>query len=371
MAMAGGRSRVGFLILCVMMMICVGGSAYGEVCIPRKHAALFVFGASLFDTGNNNYINTSAISGINIFPYGQTFFKYPSGRFTDGRVIPDFIAEYARLPLPLPYLFPAYQTYTDGTNFASGGSGALVETHRGFVIDLKTQLANLRNVNRILRNRHGDAETNKLVSNSIYLFNVGTNDYTARVTENSSVLLSYSADEYVKIVVGNLTSVVQDIYKMGGRKFGFLGIAPLGCLPSLRARVNGTAGSCLEEANELAKQHNKELSLVLQNLERKLQGFKYSFTNYYDLVSQLMNFPSKYGFKEGMVACCGSGPYRGYSTCGGRMGVKYELCENPSDHVFFDPSHYSERAAQIIAHQMWSGNGNTTGPYNLRSLFQD
>jgi len=63
----------------------------GDVCQPKEHAALFVFGDSLFDVGNNNYINTTADNQANYSPYGETFFKYPTGRFSDGRVLPDFI----------------------------------------------------------------------------------------------------------------------------------------------------------------------------------------------------------------------------------------------------------------------------------------
>ncbi|CAK9149670.1 unnamed protein product [Ilex paraguariensis] len=57
----------------------------------NKHAALFIFGDSLFDPGNNNYINTTINFQANFWPYGESFFKYPTGRFCDGRLIPDFI----------------------------------------------------------------------------------------------------------------------------------------------------------------------------------------------------------------------------------------------------------------------------------------
>lgn len=60
-------------------------------CLPKKHGALFIFGDSLFDNGNNNYINTTIGNQANYPPYGQTFFRYPSGRFSDGRMIPDFV----------------------------------------------------------------------------------------------------------------------------------------------------------------------------------------------------------------------------------------------------------------------------------------
>ncbi|XP_054783202.1 GDSL esterase/lipase 1-like isoform X2 [Prosopis cineraria] len=360
----------GVLMLCAMIIFVGRGYSASEKCVARKQAALFVFGASLFDVGSNNYINTVRNARANFWPYGESFFKYPSGRFSNGRVIPDFIAEYADLPFTLPYAYPNYQQYTHGVNFASGGAGALVELHKGYVTDLKTQLENFKNVNRLLRKRHGDSETKNLVSNAIYLFNIGFNDYSARVLQNSSLLLSYTPEKYVSMVVGNLTRVVKEIHKIGGRKFGFLGMPPLGCVPSFRVHANGSEGSCLEEASTLAKLHNTELSEKLHKLERYLEGFKYSVTHYYDIFMELMNFPSKYGFKEGKVACCGSGPYRGYYTCGGRLGKKYEVCENSNDHVFFDSSHPTERANQIFAHQMWFGTSNSTVPYNLKTLFQ-
>lgn len=56
-----------------------------------NQAALFVFGDSVFDVGNNNYINTFRTAQANIWPYGQTTFKFPTGRNSDGRLIPDFI----------------------------------------------------------------------------------------------------------------------------------------------------------------------------------------------------------------------------------------------------------------------------------------
>lgn len=80
----------------------------------------------------------------------------------------------------------------------------------------------------------------------------------------------------------------------------------------------------------------------------------------------------KLGFKEGGVACCGSGPYGEYYSCGGKRAVKdYDLCENPSEYVFFDSVHTTDRAAQVISQFMWSGNQSIAGPYNLKTLFEE
>lgn len=85
-----------------------------------------------------------------------------------------------------------------------------------------------------------------------------------------------------------------------------------------------------------------------------------------------MLFINCQGFKEAMSACCGSGPYRGISSCGGKRGVtEYSLCENASEYLFFDSGHLTEKAYQQFAKQSWIGNpGRLAGSYNLKTLFE-
>ena len=51
--------------------------------------ALYVFGDSLFDSGNNNFLPT--LARANYFPYGLNFPGGVTGRFTNGRTVADFI----------------------------------------------------------------------------------------------------------------------------------------------------------------------------------------------------------------------------------------------------------------------------------------
>lgn len=55
---------------------------------------LSVFGDSILDNGNNNYIKTTTDYQSNWWPYGKSFFKYPTGRPSDGRLISDFIGTH-------------------------------------------------------------------------------------------------------------------------------------------------------------------------------------------------------------------------------------------------------------------------------------
>lgn len=78
------------------------------------------------------------------------------------------------------------------------------------------------------------------------------------------------------------------------------------------------------------------------------------------------------GFKEGKTACCGSGPYRGTMSCGGKRGVtEYQLCDNVTDYVFFDSGHATERVYQQVSKLWWSHTPDVTARYiNLKELFE-
>ncbi|KAL0302146.1 UNVERIFIED_CONTAM: GDSL esterase/lipase [Sesamum calycinum] len=61
-------------------------------------------------------------------PYGITFPRKPSGRFSDGRILTDYIASFLGIRSPFPYRqLKNLNTDTDtiqyGINFAHGGTG--------------------------------------------------------------------------------------------------------------------------------------------------------------------------------------------------------------------------------------------------------
>ncbi|KAH1211006.1 hypothetical protein AAZX31_15G246700 [Glycine max] len=368
--MAGSISLLEFsLVIFIQIMTHCHSSI--TTCLPEKHAALFILGDSLFDNGNNNYINTTTSYQANYPPYGETFFKYPSGRFSDGRMIPDAVAELAKLPILPPYLHPGNVEYVYGVNFASGGAGALRETSQGMVIDLKTQVSYLKNVKNLFSQRFGHAIAEEILSKSVYLFNIGANDYGSLLDPNStSVLLPVDHQGFVDIVIGNLTDAIKEIYNIGGKKFGFLNVPPIGCSPAIRILVNN-GSTCFEEFSAIARLHNNALSKRLHELEKQLKGFKYSVMDFYSAFSQVFNNPTKYGFKVASVGCCGSGPYRGVDSCGGNKGIKeYELCDNVNEHLFFDSHHLTDRASEYFAELIWNANRTVTSPYNLKQLFE-
>ncbi|XP_028052248.1 GDSL esterase/lipase At2g03980-like [Camellia sinensis] len=99
-------------------------SCFSAIPISNSVAALYVFGDSTVDAGNNNYIDNAARA--NFLPYGIDFNNTPTGRFTNGKTIADFIAILYNLSLPPPYLSlmeAQRKTTMGGINYASAGCG--------------------------------------------------------------------------------------------------------------------------------------------------------------------------------------------------------------------------------------------------------
>lgn len=109
-------------ILSTLMLVIV------LVLVARARAevpAIIVFGDSSVDSGNNNRISTVLKS--NFRPYGRDFYgRRATGRFSNGRIPPDFISEAFGLKPTVPaYLDPMFSIsdFATGVCFASAGTG--------------------------------------------------------------------------------------------------------------------------------------------------------------------------------------------------------------------------------------------------------
>ncbi|MFX9848094.1 SGNH/GDSL hydrolase family protein, partial [Acinetobacter baumannii] len=143
-------------------------------------SAIFIFGDSTVDPGNNNYINTPFRS--NFSPYGKDFVNQTAtGRFTNGRLANDFIAKYVGVKEYVPpYLDPtlSIEELKSGVSFASAGSGfdPLTPTISN-VIPLSQQLENFKEYQAKLQVTMGKDKTKELINKALFLVSAGTNDF--------------------------------------------------------------------------------------------------------------------------------------------------------------------------------------------------
>ncbi|KAF7813982.1 GDSL esterase/lipase 5-like [Senna tora] len=168
-----------------------------------------------------------------------------------------------------------------GVNFASAGAGALVHTYQGTVIDLKAQACNFKQVVKRLRKKLGDEEAEALLARAVYIISVGGNDYSAplltnsRASNNSTLILPYPPQQFVHLVIANISTFIQEIYEEGGRKFGILNVGPLNCFPMLRTPKSSIDACQQEQISTLALLHRNALPKMLQNLHNQLKAFQH------------------------------------------------------------------------------------------------
>ena len=91
MAIHGGAScRLAAVCLLLLELALQGGAGAAEPLVP----AMFVFGDSLTDNGNNNDLNS--LAKANYPPYGIDFAGGPTGRFSNGYTMVDEIGTCLR-----------------------------------------------------------------------------------------------------------------------------------------------------------------------------------------------------------------------------------------------------------------------------------
>ncbi|KVH88950.1 Lipase, GDSL [Cynara cardunculus var. scolymus] len=297
--------------------------------------AIFNFGDSNSDTGG-----LSAAFGQAPPPNGETFFHRPAARYSDGRLLIDFIAQRVGLAYLGAYLDALGSNFTAGANFATGGSTI----------------------------RPQNTSRHQTFSHGLYTFDIGQNDLTG------GLLLNLSIDQVkasVPDILGQFKTVVKDVYdKEGGRSFWIHNTGPIGCLPYVLEHLPIRAGQmdingCANPFNELAQFFNRRLKELVGQLRKELPEAAITYVDIYKARYALISQASKYGFDHPLRACCGYGGKYNYNThigCGGKVENKGKeilvgkSCEDPSVKIIWDGIHYTEAANKWVFDRIVNGS---------------
>lgn len=86
---------------------------------------IYAFGDSYTDTGNTKSAKgPTGFGHVSNPSYSETFFLRPTNRYSDGRLMIDFVGQTLSLPFLQPYLH-LKGNETNGVNFAVAGSTAI------------------------------------------------------------------------------------------------------------------------------------------------------------------------------------------------------------------------------------------------------
>ncbi|KAK6231805.1 hypothetical protein QUC31_010961 [Theobroma cacao] len=302
---------------------------------PKK---LFVFGDSYADTGNNR----KAIASSWKFPYGITFPGKPAGRFSDGRVLTDYVAGYLGIKTPIPYRWRKELAgrLKYGVNFAYGGTGVfdtlVPEPNMTTQIDFLQQLLN------------DSVYTKRGLKTSVALVSLAGNDYSAYIARNGSAA---GFPAFIESVVSQLTVNLKRIHGLGVRKIAVSALQPLGCLPQSTAQFSFE--QCNATENTLVNLHNQLLVQAVNNLNKKTNSTSVIVLDLYDAFWTVFNQKEAHQvsptFENPFQPCC-VGVTAGFS-CGSvdEHGVKkYTLCSNPKSKFFWDTVHPTQEGWQAV-----------------------
>ncbi|XP_059664488.1 GDSL esterase/lipase At4g26790-like [Cornus florida] len=316
-----------------------------------KVPAIIVFGDSSVDSGNNNAIPT--ILKANFPPYGRDFpGGRPTGRFSNGRIPPDFISEaFGLKPIVPAYLDPEYNIsdFATGVCFASAGTGYDVATSNVLkVIPLWKELEYFKDYKKRLRALLGDQKANYIITEALYVMSIGTNDHLENYYLNPLMQARYSIDQYQDVLVGTAENFLRELYNQGVRKFSLGGIPPMGCLPLERStniiRLRGD--TCVEKYNMVSMSFNAKISSLVPKLNKELPGFRLVYANVYDLFWEYIHSPADYGFENTGRACCATGRFEMSLLCNQLNPL---TCADANKFVFWDSFHPSERTNKLIS----------------------
>ncbi|KAK8450768.1 hypothetical protein SEVIR_6G089300v4 [Setaria viridis] len=333
---------------------------------PRAAAApaLFVFGDSLIDSGNNN--NLASLAKANYFPYGIDFTAGPTGRFSNGYTIVDELAELLGLPLVPPYSqTSSVQEVLQGANYASAAAGILDDSGGNFAgrIPFNQQIRNFESTVAQIAAAAGDAAAADRVARSILFVGMGSNDYLNNyLAPNYDTRRRYDPHQFAGLLARQFASQLTRLYKAGARKFVVAGVGSMGCIPTVLAQ--SLAGRCSPEVDGLVLPFNANVRAMLDGLNADLPGARFTYLDNFRIFKAILANPAAFGFSVVDRGCCGIGRNGGQITCLPFMPP----CADRERYLFWDAYHPTAAVNVMIAREAFHGGADVMAPINVGQL---
>ncbi|KAI3744342.1 hypothetical protein L1987_57421 [Smallanthus sonchifolius] len=326
----------------------------------RPFNKVYVFGDSYTDTGNTN-----DSTGPNIFrqvsrlPYGRTFFHRPTNRYSDGRLVIDFVAESLNLPYFPPYLNKKADT-THGVNFAVGGCTAIpysffkkMNSKQDTVPQsLTTQLTWFKK--HIKGSGCNDAVSTPAACKAVFagalvwIGEISANDYTYVFGTN------VTSKTIQKLAIMYQTKFIEELLRMGAKYVVVQGLPATGCFPlsfALGARpTDRDKMGCVASKNKESYDHNMVLQEKLGRLRKEFPSTVIVYGDDWHAYREVYGNPVKYGFVERFKTCCGIGGgkynFNPRGTCG---APRTSSCKHPSRYMSWDGLHVTEGLSRVVS----------------------
>ncbi|KAH9301279.1 hypothetical protein KI387_012862 [Taxus chinensis] len=296
-------TMAGLTILMVSMVKSEREKALAEGCRPPP---LFVLGASMLDVGENE----AAMPGREASefpPYGLHYFGHPAARFSNGRLLIDFISQGLGYGLVDPYLRSVGSNFKHGVNFASSGATIRNSTasadgsNSGGLFSLSVQIDQFRffkAASLAFNNAEGFGKTRLTIEEfveGVYIIEIGHNDYLQHAVRNPD----YNSDTFVAETILLMKEALLRLYNEGARKLVVLNMLPLGCMPGVLGFFKPPKEfqdeyGCSISFNNLTSLHNKHLNILLKDLHQQLPNANWILFDIHGVIWNAIRHPALY-----------------------------------------------------------------------------
>lgn len=330
------------------------------------------------DTGNSQAAFPYQSPPQSNLPYGETFFKKPANRWSDGRVVVDFFAQALKIPLLSPHLQSVGSDFSHGANFAFAGVTtqnnsypAAVSPPFYFWIQTKQfeyfkerTLALWKDARKdgVLKSSLKLTTKPEYFQRGLYFTNFGTNDFLVPLLRLGQTIEQVQSN--ISSISNAMVANTEELYKQGARTLMVFNVPPLGCYPAflatpaLRNMSTVDAHGCLASLNAAVEGTNSLIHSGLQGLGNKYPDATIIYADLYRVLQTLIWNGTAYGFKETFKVCCraGGGEYnllpgvfcRTSAFVNGEL-VQGKSCLDPGSYIHWDGIHITEAAARFEA----------------------
>ncbi|CAI9113339.1 OLC1v1013921C1 [Oldenlandia corymbosa var. corymbosa] len=329
--------------------------------------SIYQFGDSLSDTGNRiRQVGAKSVYNISNLPYGMTYFHKPTGRFSNGLLVVDFVAKALNLPLLPPYL-EKNVSFSHGVNFAVAGSTALDNAfflERNIIvpstnIPLSHQITWFKeHLNSVSDDANAPERKEMLKKALVIIGGYGGNDVNNAISHGWS--LEEIRKDFVSFIVESISNAVREAIHLGAAYIVVPGNLPEGCLPIMLTQFPSAdvrdydEQGCLRKYNEFVLFFNSHLQKAVESLKIEFPDAVILYFDYYQAFQSILHYGDFFGFDQNskLKACCGVGGKHNYNeehVCGSK-GV--EACQNPAEFIHWDGIHLTQAAYSHISDRL-------------------
>ncbi|KAL3682643.1 hypothetical protein R1sor_000665 [Riccia sorocarpa] len=342
-------------------------------CFP----ALFNFGDSTSDSGGIHATFPQQIPA-EFPPYGDTFPGKPSGKYSDGRLLIDFLSESIGLPFLHSAMSSVDSDFRHGANFATAGATVQPVVYYS-PFPLPIQLLQFLKFQKDVIALRSDPDTKPFLlkripeietfNKSLYVIGIGGNDFMRGYSRGESI--EEVRESTLPEVAKGLILAIRALYQAGARYVILQDIEPIGCLPFLLTLIHQGEKKpemdeygCMPAYNEAASSFNGLVKEMVHDLRQELPELHVHFLSAYDIRMELARNGSAYGFEFYTKACCGVPSEFNHHlavNCGkwlviNNVTVAAEKCDDPNKYFIWDGVHNTDNGNRFLAQRILTGD---------------